>query len=366
MKKMKNHFNKYIENLKIENQRYDNNKEEIIKHTYPMVKNLLDIQMIICLIMTIVCLLNSYYNDYFILYVTMTLLFLGLRIFLITKKNKENSMPILNLNYFIVTVYIIVNNFVYITDTNNVVIIVVLILIPYTITNKRVKVNASIIGLSLIYVISVLMTKEGQLLNKELISITMFSITAILLGNQSRSSKLENYELKRLMSINEITDELTQLPNRRKIFRDLNNLPFKAIAILDIDRFKQYNDNYGHPAGDKCLKKVAEAFRTFEKNYDVKIYRYGGEEFFMIIKDIEKEKPLKICKDLNQHIEKLKIKHLHNEYKVVTISCGCTLYHEGATKTKYSIQELLDEADDALYKAKTKRNQSKMYKKNNQ
>lgn len=363
---MKNHINKYIENLKIENQRYDNNKEEILKHTYSIVKNLLNLQTIICLIMTIVCLLNSYYDDHFILYVTMTLLFLGLRIFLITKKNKENSIPILNLSYFILTVYIIVNNFVYMVDTNNVVIIAVLIVIPYIVTNKRLKVNASIIGLSLIYIISVLTTKEGQLLNKEIISVTMFSITAILLGNQSRSSKLENYELKRLMSISEITDELTQLPNRRKIFRDLNDLPFKAIAILDIDRFKQYNDNYGHPAGDECLKKVAEAFRTFEKIYDVKTYRYGGEEFFMIIKDTEKENPLKICKALNQHIEDLKIEHLYNEYKVVTISCGCTLYRKGATNTKNSIQKLLDEADDALYKAKIKRNQSEMYKKNNQ
>ena len=78
---------------------------------------------------------------------------------------------------------------------------------------------------------------------------------------------------------------LTGLKNRRRLFELLENLKDQLIEIptgvmmIDIDYFKQYNDQYGHAAGDQYLSSLDQLFKGLEKEYHIQFFRYGGEEF---------------------------------------------------------------------------------------
>lgn len=162
-----------------------------------------------------------------------------------------------------------------------------------------------------------------------------------------------------------ITDYLTKIYNRRH-FNTIFNLEFKrskrhrnnlVLMILDIDFFKQYNDTYGHSAGDTTLKSVAQALNYTLKRPEDFIFRLGGEEFGIITSDIDKDGVLKLASRLRESILDLKIKHINssvNEY--LTISIGIKIVESKSSLPTGDIYKL---ADEALYKAKERgRNKS--------
>src|SRR6056297_1173552 len=127
------------------------------------------------------------------------------------------------------------------------------------------------------------------------------------------------------------TDRLTAIPNRRAIMdsfeRELkrairNQLPIGFI-MLDIDFFKNYNDNYGHIAGDVTLYEVAQAIsRNLRRPADM-AGRYGGEEFLCVLPNTDKEGVMKISNDMLKSVSDLKIPHNFSECSdVITISIG--------------------------------------------
>lgn len=154
-----------------------------------------------------------------------------------------------------------------------------------------------------------------------------------------------------------VTDELTQLPNRR-YFNDIftkefmrskrDNTPF-IFTIIDIDNFKKYNDTYGHSQGDTALKSVANVFRNFTARSSDYAFRIGGEEFAIII-PARNDNAKGYLEKLKASVRELNIIHKGNEpFGVVTISMGLvylTKYDNVTTETIYSI------ADENLYKAK--------------
>lgn len=153
------------------------------------------------------------------------------------------------------------------------------------------------------------------------------------------------------------TDPLTGLGNRLRMQEDLEVLRARTerygqiycAILLDIDFFKLYNDNYGHPAGDEVLRRVADAIKSQCRSGDT-AYRYGGEEFLIILPEQNLETGAAIAERLRQTVEKLDILHeAKTPPGVVTISLGLSVLEPGTNKTP---ETLLKKADNALYRAK--------------
>ena len=150
-------------------------------------------------------------------------------------------------------------------------------------------------------------------------------------------------------------DELTRIANRR-VFNETLDAEVRrlgrrkgvlSLLIFDVDYFKRYNDSYGHPEGDKCLKQIAEvASKIFRRNSDL-VCRYGGEEFAAILPGTGKTEARHLAEKLRIAVMEQKIKHIDSGVAdVVTISVGVT------TTGKPFADDLLIIADRALYKAK--------------
>ncbi len=154
-----------------------------------------------------------------------------------------------------------------------------------------------------------------------------------------------------------ITDELTQLYNRRyfnlKINEEINRAKreenYFSFLIMDIDYFKQYNDTYGHQAGDLALKKVSLMLKKKTSRASDFAFRLGGEEFG-IITILDKETSIKFANSIKNEIENLQIEHKASKVsKYLTISIGI-VSKKGDAITNSDI--LFKEADDCLYEAK--------------
>jgi two-component system cell cycle response regulator len=151
-------------------------------------------------------------------------------------------------------------------------------------------------------------------------------------------------------------DPLTRLGNRLRLHEDLVALRNRVeryghsycAVLCDVDSFKLYNDRYGHLKGDEVLQKMAEiilhSFRTGDA-----CYRYGGEEFLIILAEQTLESAALAAEHLRRAVEELAIPHEDSEPGVVTVSCGIAELSPNESKT---VEAFLKEADEALYQAK--------------
>ena len=153
-------------------------------------------------------------------------------------------------------------------------------------------------------------------------------------------------------------DGLTGIPNRRhftergelELRRAKRNRTPLAVAMMDIDYFKLFNDNYGHLAGDECLKQVASAIeKSLHRPQDLAA-RYGGEEFVCLFPDTDEDGSCVVCKAIVTSIRDLKIEHRFSKNAaVVTISVGCIALVPNQDE---SLDHLIQLADERLYQAK--------------
>jgi diguanylate cyclase (GGDEF)-like protein len=167
-----------------------------------------------------------------------------------------------------------------------------------------------------------------------------------------------NHLNKQLVRLSQF-DPLTGIPNRRRFEEELNRewrrhqrlgIPLSLIMI-DIDHFKQYNDTYGHSAGDDCLRKVAQALSVAINRPGDFVARFGGEEFVCVLPETDSPGGIAVGQRLCNMIRLLAIPH-HGSCVAdyVTISIGvATLTCPAADNT---IQEIITAADRCLYKAK--------------
>ena len=181
-------------------------------------------------------------------------------------------------------------------------------------------------------------------------------ICKLRLGLEISTNMLED---ERNSYINQSTiDELTQLNNRRDFMntfrRYLSNYRTSddrlCIAIADIDFFKNYNDHYGHPKGDDCLRSVGRVLNKLKESMGIYTARVGGEEFALLW--FEKEMSLvdNVIAAMNDMIKELEIPHeKSNVSEYVTISIGVYIERLGES---HDMETLYDLADKALYIAK--------------
>lgn len=146
------------------------------------------------------------------------------------------------------------------------------------------------------------------------------------------------------------TDALTKLPNRHALIEDFSLLRANlscncVIGILDIDHFKLVNDNYGHKTGDEVLITIAEVFSSRFRHAD-KIYRYGGEEFVVIMNDITVEIAKKVISEINTTFSDTVDSRFGFKK---TFSCGLVEINEKEVQT---LDYYVEEADKLLYLAK--------------
>jgi diguanylate cyclase (GGDEF)-like protein len=153
------------------------------------------------------------------------------------------------------------------------------------------------------------------------------------------------------------TDALTQLANRRSMEEDLRLLDARSqrygrhycVAICDIDHFKTYNDTLGHQAGDQALRTVAAKLAAEVRASDG-VYRYGGEEFVLVLPEQNLQSAMAAVERVRAAVEKLAIPHpARGPGGVVTMSFGIAGFQPGRPTT---VDDLLKQADAALYEAK--------------
>ena len=187
--------------------------------------------------------------------------------------------------------------------------------------------------------------------------IYQYSIDLInIMEEQRKEQEKMRQENERLQSQVQ-TDPLTGIPNRLmldqsipKLFEEAQNSGGNfAVSLMDIDKFKEYNDTYGHLAGDICLQKVAKAIETVSNKPGVHCARYGGDEFIMLYENKSNKEIMAIAEELRDTVYALDILHESMESGRVSISQGIC---NGAPTPENIQEEYLNEADNALYAVK--------------
>ncbi len=159
-------------------------------------------------------------------------------------------------------------------------------------------------------------------------------------------------EAKRAIELTSAIDSLTGVLNRRSLDHDLALLRSRsdhyALAMVDLDYFKLFNDHYGHQAGDRTLKSVATALADAVSRSGDKVYRYGGEEFIVLLPHTPLEGAAVAMERLRAAVERLAIAHEFrpDDRGLVTISAGV------AHSLEQGFDAVLDLADQRLYAGK--------------
>ncbi|MFV0276846.1 MAG: GGDEF domain-containing protein [Parahaliea sp.] len=181
------------------------------------------------------------------------------------------------------------------------------------------------------------------------------------LGDLTRSLRERNRQLNVARSqLTELAnvDELTGLGNRRVLNKMLQAEINRArrskcqlsLIILDVDYFKRYNDTYGHPAGDKVLRRLAELMQCVTTRAGEVVTRYGGEEFVLLLPGANEHAALRTAERLKELVFAERMAHNASEVsEYVTISQGVATVRPGGSLEP---SDLIRRADQALYEAK--------------
>lgn len=163
-----------------------------------------------------------------------------------------------------------------------------------------------------------------------------------------------NIKLQRLSTY----DALTGIPNRRYFdefitrewSRAARDTTWLALIMVDIDFFKNYNDTYGHQAGDDCLQQVAATLQDALKRPADLVARYGGEEFAVVLPGTDLKGAINVAEGLRERIETSKVPHSASQIsEYVTVSLGVAATIPALESSSHS---LINQADKSLYQAK--------------
>lgn len=182
-----------------------------------------------------------------------------------------------------------------------------------------------------------------------LLGFQAFAVSATLGLMWIEIQRLEG-ELKRLAAHDSLTGLLTRRAFRDQFERDVSRSRRSgeplALALLDLDHFKQLNDGHGHPFGDEILRRTAQRLRAGVRTHDT-LGRYGGEEFALLMPGLDKEAALRTTERVRGAVEALEMEH-DDVWLRLTISAGVAAFPQDGADW----ESLLTAADAALYEAK--------------
>ncbi len=182
----------------------------------------------------------------------------------------------------------------------------------------------------------------------------------------NESVQLASQALSRAMVLDKAlamasSDELTGLINRRGFYQRFEGEIERArrqqtplcVALIDVDHFKQFNDNHGHLSGDLILKALADLFVQNVRKSDV-VCRFGGEEFAILLPDTSMKAGVELMERIRKRVERMQLCGIHGEKLHVTISAGLTEVDNSPASTAHRslISDSLAKADEQLYVAK--------------
>jgi len=167
--------------------------------------------------------------------------------------------------------------------------------------------------------------------------------------------RLANLRLREKLHDQSIRDPLTGLYNRRfleatleqELHRSSRHHTGLGVIMADIDKFKVFNDSFGHTAGDIVLKEVAAMLRRSVRTEDI-VCRYGGEEFLMVLPDTSLESVRERTELMREAVAKLELQHAGHSLGKITASFGISFSQDGVLTPEI----LLRYADEALYESK--------------
>jgi len=186
----------------------------------------------------------------------------------------------------------------------------------------------------------------------------MLKANSIELSRINKELEEANIKLEILSQIDGLTGIFNRMMFENKIKGEWNrckrhNIPL-SMMMIDIDFFKPFNDHYGHRAGDRCVQQIAIALVSEAKRSADFVARYGGEEFAVILPHSEKTGALILAEQMRKSVEELAIPHGHSSIsEILTISIG---FYTVIPADETDIEEFIENADKALYRAKLTRN----------
>ncbi|NLK38711.1 MAG: GGDEF domain-containing protein [Clostridiales bacterium] len=262
---------------------------------------------------------------------------------------KEYTLYVLYLCFSVFFLFAIYLSVIHSPDMRATILLGAFCIVPFSFIDRPARINLFVAFWFGVHTVSAFHLKPQYALD-DTINCLCFAILGCYIGNMTMWIRLEGYEAQRLLTIEKETDVLTGLYNRRKLFETLANFEAanaetpSGILMIDIDHFKEYNDRYGHAAGDKCLSRLGDMFLKFSQNLRLQFYRYGGEEFLAMAYGYNREELLSIAESL-----RIAAQDLHQKDTPATISIGVAYCGDEQVR---NYENIIDRADKAVYAAK--------------
>ncbi len=242
-------------------------------------------------------------------------------------------------------------------------ILVLLTIVPITFIDRPERVISADVLMYLIHTVFAYMYKESSLGNLDMINCLVAVVVGCFCGVYVLETKLQNFNLARLLAYEKETDVLTTLGNRRKLVQTIFAIEKGEMAepngvmLFDIDFFKQYNDKFGHQAGDMCLRAFGMMLKEEEWGAKTTFYRYGGEEFVGFLWDVDEQTLAGVAEKIREKTSEIALQQGN-----ITTSIGY-VYCNDPSLTSY--EKWIGRADKAVYVAKKRgRNCAVAYEEN--
>jgi len=211
-----------------------------------------------------------------------------------------------------------------------------------------------------LYIAAIINFKAPSVWNYDIQNAFFSTAMSLIFGWQIIMNRLTMMSNANKLKDENTIDELTKLKNRRDFIKTFQRFlsnhrqsdNFLCVALIDIDFFKNYNDHYGHPKGDECLRTIGKTLNDLHQNEGVYAARVGGEEFALLWHIEDALEAEKMGHHVNQIIRDLNIAHEKSKVApYVTVSVGI---HLAKCIDSHEVDNLYSLADKALYAAKNK------------